>query len=206
MSRFVIIRKPTTTSIEPVARETAASWRANQREAVAQAVRAERHEDEGDAEPEGVGEQEHRSLADVRAQRGQADDAAEDRADAGGPAGGEHHAEQRRAAHPRCLLDDGAVRAALQEPAHVGAGAGLAAEHGQRDEAGHVQAHDDEHGAAELAQQADVVAQRVADQADGGPQGHEDDGEAQDERQRLPERGAAGRPCRSASLPTMKPT
>ncbi len=53
--------------------------------------------------------------------------------------------------------------------------ADLAVQRGDVDDAGDVEAHEDEERAAELAEEPDVVAQDVADEPDRRPEGDEHD-------------------------------
>ena len=62
---------------------------------------------------------------------------------------------------------------------------------GDVDRTGHVEAHEDEDRAADLAEQPDVVAEHVADEADRRPQRDEHCREAENERDGLAERGPA---------------
>ncbi len=93
---FVIIRKPTTTSIAPVTSGDGPVVVAQPAEAVAHGRGADRDEDERDGQAGRVGDEEDGALGDARADRGEADDAAEDRTDARRPAGGEDDAEEGR--------------------------------------------------------------------------------------------------------------
>ena len=183
---FVIIRKPTTTSIAPVTYETAVWWSRSQPSRWLTAVAPDRHEDERDGESGRVGDQQDGALEHARADRRQADDPAEDRPDARRPAGGEDDAEQRRpaVARPdRCRLTEAHRGSAHRADREMD----LAIEHADVDDARDVEAHEDEDRAAELAEDPDVVAQDVADEADRRPQRDEHEREADDEGQGLAE-------------------
>ena len=96
-SMLVSISTPTVTSRTPVTMETAWWWRPTTGQPPGDPGRAQRHREERDREAGRVGDQEDRPLEDARGRRGQAEDPAEDRADAGAPARREQQAEQEGA-------------------------------------------------------------------------------------------------------------
>src|SRR5674476_775802 len=127
------------------------------REKLVRGGRADSHEDERDPETKRVREEQDRALADARAQRSKADDAAEDGSDAGGPAGCEGHAEKARANVARGLHYHGAVPCWRLPDNPLGRDGHLPIEGRDTDDSRHMQAHDDEHSATDLSQDPDVV-------------------------------------------------
>src|SRR3990172_3094961 len=132
------------------------------------AFQGDRRDDEGDAQSGGVGDEEDGTLGHRVLDYGQADDAAQDRPDAGGPASGEGHAHQEGTAVARSLAMSPADRVLAVQEADV--------DHTQQ-----VQTHEDEDCAAQLANVAGVVYDQKANDADGGPEDDEDDRKAGDE-------------------------
>ena len=193
MNRLVIIRKPTRMSIAPVTSETPASCLRNHTSRWFTAVAPTATRMNGTPRPNRVGEEKDRALADARVQRGQADDAAEDGPDARGPAGGEGHAEERRASIARGLDHDGAVPCRRLSDDPPGRDRDLPVEGRDADDSGDVQAHDDEDGATHLSQDPDVVPQEVSDESDRRPQRDEHHREAENEGQCLVERDSPRR-------------
>src|SRR3990170_1622736 len=125
-------------------------------------------DDEGDAQSGGVGDEEDGALGHRVLDYGQADNAAQNRPDAGGPASGESHAHQ----------EGTAVAGSLAVSPADGV---LAVQEADVDHTEQVQTHEDEDRAAQLANVAGVVHDQKSDDADGGPEADEDDRKAGDE-------------------------